>query len=151
MAKGPTKKPSSKGGHQEERERTGKEEAWEYQYSVQRETGSTRGYPTLPEANRVTHPKLSFARLVWEIAQDTIEALGMKRYFESGGGTIKLQSNTIMALQEAAEAYLIGLMEDANLCAIHARWVTIMPKDYLLAKHIRGEKKRTPWTGNVPE
>ena len=42
-------------------------------------------------------------------------------------------------LQEAAEAYLVGLMEDANLCAIHAKWVTIMPKDIQLAHHIWGE------------
>ena len=44
------------------------------------------------------------------------------------------------ALQEAAEAYLVGLFEDSNLCAIHAKWVTIMPKDIQLARHIRGER-----------
>ena len=44
-----------------------------------------------------------------------------------------------MALQEAAEAFLIGLFEDTNLCAIHAKCVTIMPKDVQLARHIRGE------------
>ena len=44
------------------------------------------------------------------------------------------------ALQEATEAYLIGLFEDANLCAIYAKWVTIMPKDIQLARRIRGER-----------
>jgi histone H3 len=44
------------------------------------------------------------------------------------------------ALQEAAEAYLVGLFEDANLCAIHAKRVTIMPKDIQLARRIRGER-----------
>ena len=44
-----------------------------------------------------------------------------------------------MALQEAAEAYLISLFEDGNLCAIHTKRVTLMPKDIQLAKRIRGE------------
>ncbi|TGZ49778.1 hypothetical protein DBV15_07653 [Temnothorax longispinosus] len=42
-----------------------------------------------------------------------------------------------MALQEASEAYLVGLFEDTNLCAIHAKRVTIMPKDIQLARRIR--------------
>lgn len=45
-----------------------------------------------------------------------------------------------MALQEAAEAYLVGLFEDTNLCAIHAKRVTIMTKDLHLARRIRGER-----------
>ena len=49
------------------------------------------------------------------------------------------QGCTIICLQEAAEAYIVGLMEDANLCTIHAKWVTIMPKDVQLAHHIWGE------------
>ena len=44
------------------------------------------------------------------------------------------------ALQEAAEAYLVGLFEDTNLCAIHAKRVMIMPKDIQLARRIRGER-----------
>ena len=43
-------------------------------------------------------------------------------------------------LQQAAEAYLVGLFEDTNLCAIHAKRVTIMPKDMRLARRIRGER-----------
>ena len=45
-----------------------------------------------------------------------------------------------MALQEAAEAYLVRLFEDTNLCAIHVKRVTIMPKDIQLARRIRGER-----------
>jgi hypothetical protein len=45
----------------------------------------------------------------------------------------------VMALQEASEAYLVGLFDDTNLCAIHAKRVTIMPKDIQLARCIRGE------------
>jgi histone H3 len=71
--------------------------------------------------------KLPFQRLVREIAQDYKTDL-------------RFQSNAILALQEATEAYLVGLFEDANLCCIHARRVTIMPKDIQLARRIRGER-----------
>ena len=53
---------------------------------------------------------------------------------------LHFQAQAIGALQEAAEAYLIGLFEDTNLCAIHAKRVTIMPKDIQLARRIRGER-----------
>jgi histone H3 len=46
----------------------------------------------------------------------------------------------MLALQEAAEAYLVGVFEDTNLCAIHAKRVTIQPKDMQLARRIRGER-----------
>ena len=46
---------------------------------------------------------------------------------------MQFQSGAILALQESAEAYLVGLLEDSNLCAIHAKRVTIMPKDIQLA------------------
>ena len=68
--------------------------------------------------------KLPFQRLVQELAQD----LGKK--------DIRFQSGAIMALQEASEAYLVGLLEDSNLCAVHAKRVTIMPKDIQLARRI---------------
>ncbi|KQJ95914.1 hypothetical protein BRADI_3g19750v3 [Brachypodium distachyon] len=50
------------------------------------------------------------------------------------------QSHAVLALQEAAEAYLVGLFEDTNICAVHAKRVTIMSKDVHLARRIRGEK-----------
>ncbi|CAH2073218.1 unnamed protein product, partial [Thlaspi arvense] len=68
--------------------------------------------------------KLPFQRLVREIAQD----------FKTD---LRFQSSAVAALQEAAEAYLVGLFEDTNLCAIHAKRVTIMPKDIQLARRIR--------------
>ena len=71
--------------------------------------------------------KLPFQRVVREIAQDIKTDL-------------RFQSAAILCLQEATEAYLVGLLEDANLCAIHARRVTIMPKDIQLARRIRGER-----------
>ena len=53
---------------------------------------------------------------------------------------MRLQSTAVLALQEASEAYLVCLFEDANLCAIHAKRVTLMPKDIQLARRIRGER-----------
>ena len=78
--------------------------------------------------------KLPFQRLVCEIASDS-EVIKSPLC-----GKVRFQSAAIMALQEATEAYLIGLFEDSNLCAIHARRVTIMPKDIQLARRIRGER-----------
>ena len=45
----------------------------------------------------------------------------------------------MLAIQEGAEAYLVGLMEDAQLCACHAKRVTVMPKDIKLALRLRKE------------
>ena len=70
--------------------------------------------------------KLPFQRLVREIAQD----------FKTD---LKFQSSGLMALQEASEAYLVRLFEDAYLCAIHAKRVTLMPRDINLARRLRGE------------
>jgi histone H3 len=53
---------------------------------------------------------------------------------------LRFQSVAIQALQEAAEAYLVGLFEDTNLAAIHAKRVTIQPKDIQLATRLRGER-----------
>jgi hypothetical protein len=44
-----------------------------------------------------------------------------------------------MALQEAAEAYLISLFEDTNLAAIHAKRINIQPKDLSLTRRLRGD------------
>ena len=71
--------------------------------------------------------KAPFQRLVREVTQDFKQDL-------------RFQSAAIMALQEASESYLVGLFEDTNLCAIHAKRVTIMPKDIQLARRIRGER-----------
>ena len=53
---------------------------------------------------------------------------------------LRIQAVAVKGLQEAAEAYLVGLFEDSNLCAIHAKWVTIMPRDVQLARRICGER-----------
>jgi histone H3 len=79
---------------------------------------------------KTTNPlirKLPFQRLTREISQQ----------FKSD---LRFQAAAILALQEASEAYLVGLFEDTNLCAIHAKRITIMPKDIQLARRVRGER-----------
>ena len=80
--------------------------------------------------------KAPFQRLVCEIARDI-------------QGDLRFQSTAVLALQEAAEAYLVGIFEDTNLCAIHAKRVTIMPKDIQLARRIRGEQSKKQATKGV--
>lgn len=72
-------------------------------------------------------PMLPFQRLVREVSQD----------YKSD---LRFQSSAMMALQESVEAYLVGVFEDINLAAIHAKRVTITPKDLQLARRIRGER-----------
>ena len=79
--------------------------------------------------------KLPFQRLVREIANDPLVIPS------NMVGKIRFQTDAIKALQESCEAYLVGLFEDTNLCAIHAKRVTIMPKDIQLARRICGEKE----------
>jgi len=71
--------------------------------------------------------KLPFQRLVREITYD----------FKKDA---RMQGISVLALQESAEAYLVGLFEDCNLCTIHGKRVTVMPKDVQLARRIRGER-----------
>ena len=72
---------------------------------------------------------MPFARLVKEITgQFTKEGY-------------RWEATAIMAMQEAAEAHLVGLFEDTNLCAIHAKRVTILAKDMQLARRIRGQHR----------
>lgn len=73
-------------------------------------------------------PKLPFSRVIREICEQVVPR-----------ANLRFQSAAIMALQEAAEAYLVTLFEDSLLCAIHAKRVTLMPKDMILARRIRGE------------
>ena len=72
-------------------------------------------------------PKMSFQRLVKEVVMDY-------------NTNMRMQSVAVVALQEAAEAYLVNLFEDTNMCAIHAKRVTIMPRDIQLARRLRGER-----------
>ena len=79
------------------------------------------------KSTKVLLRKLPFKRLCQEVAEEFRKDL-------------RFQPNAILALQEASEAYLVGVFEDSNLEAIHAKRVTIQPKDIVLARRIRGEK-----------
>ncbi|TKC41344.1 hypothetical protein EI555_016166 [Monodon monoceros] len=75
------------------------------------------------EIHQASHSEAAFP----EIAQD----------FKTD---LRFQSAAIGALQEASEAYLVGLFEDTNLCAIHTKRVTIMPRDIQLVRRLQGER-----------
>ncbi|RSL41394.1 histone H3-like centromeric protein hH3v [Fusarium duplospermum] len=72
---------------------------------------------------------LPFARLIKEIGVNMRPA----------GENFRWQTQAIQALQEMAEAYLVSLFEDANLYVIHAKRVTLMLRDFQLARRIRGK------------
>ena len=74
--------------------------------------------------------KLPFQRLARELAQNV-------------RCDLRFQATALATSQEASKAFLIGLMEDTNLCTIHARRVTIMPKDLQLARRIGREYQST--------
>ena len=76
------------------------------------------------DSHRLLIPKLPFRRLVREIS--TAEK-----------PQLKWQNAAMEALQEASEMFLVQLFEDTNLCAHHAKRVTIMPKDMHLVRDLR--------------
>ena len=78
--------------------------------------------------------KLPFSRVVREIMQN------LTIHSETH---LRIQASALQALQQASEAYLVGLFEDVNLCALHAHRVTIMRSDIVLAQRIRGDLSRS--------
>jgi len=72
--------------------------------------------------------KQPFQRLVREIAQNYTQT------------AVRFQSVAVLSLHEASEAYIVALFQDTNLCAMHAKRVTILPKDMQLARRIRGDR-----------
>ena len=72
-------------------------------------------------------PRAPFYRLVRQIA-------------ETYDHSVRFHQKALEAIQESTEAYIVGLFEDANLCAVHAKRVTIMKKDLALARRLRGDR-----------
>jgi len=72
--------------------------------------------------------KAPFQRLVREVATSHKQDL-------------RFQSSAILAIQEATESFVISVLADTNLCAIHTRRVTIQPKDLQLALRLRGDRR----------
>jgi len=90
-------------------------------------TVALREIRKLQKSTQLLVRRLPFQRLVREVAQD----------FKSD---LRFQTNALEALQESCEAYCVSLFEETNLCAIHAKRVTIMPRDLTLCRRIRGER-----------
>lgn len=87
-------------------------------------------------------PRAPFWRLAREVlstVSTTADRWSVQASGLGGGVPAALPARRIEALREAAEAFMVGLFEDSNLCAIHANLVTIMPKDVQLARRLRGE------------
>ena len=89
--------------------------------------GSTRTL-TLPKRDQPPDTKAAFPKI------------DLRNHTRVQNLCVRFRSSTLMALQEASKAYLVRLFEDTNLCAIHAKHITIMPRDIQLAAHIRGER-----------
>jgi len=73
--------------------------------------------------------KAPFQRLVKEVMRD----------IRDERGDFRIQARAVQALQEASEAFIVHLFENTNLCAIHAKRITIAPVDMRLARRVRGE------------
>ena len=103
--------------------KTIRDEKLEKQRKIQRGMQALKEIQKYQKGADLLIRRVPFQRLVREIVQKRREGL-------------KLQSSAVLALQEAGEAFIVGLMEQVNLCAIHAKWVTIMPRDIQLACRI---------------
>ena len=100
---------------------------WPWGYRFRPQTRPLREIRRYQRSTELLIRKLSFQRLVREIAQDVRKDL-------------RFQSSAVMALQEAAEAHIVSLFEDTNRATFHARRVTIQPKDMAFARRLRGER-----------
>ena len=108
--------------------KTIRDEKLEKQRKIQRGMQALKEIQKYQKGADLLIRRVPFQRLVREIVQKKGEGL-------------KLQSSAVLALQEAGEAFIVGLMEQANLCASHAKWVTIMSRDIQLACRIQGDFK----------
>lgn len=90
--------------------------------------------------------KISFQRVVRELAakvQDERKSWQPQEGESAADPEIahfRFESQAVLALQEASESFLTGLFEDASLCALHARRMTVMPRDIALSRRIRGSQ-----------
>ena len=106
--------------------KTIRDEKLEKQRKIQRGMQALKEIQKYQKGADLLIRRVPFQRLVREIVQKRGEGL-------------KLQSSAVLALQEAGEAFIVGLMEQGNLCTIHAKQVTIMPRDIQLACRIQGD------------
>lgn len=92
----------------------------------QNDTRALREIRKFQESSEFLIRKLPLQRLVREIAHEFMD-------------DVRFSKPSLMAIQEITEAYMVGLLEDANLATIHRNRVTLHPKDFQLALRLRGE------------
>ena len=90
-------------------------------------TVALRQVKKLQKSTELLIAKAPFSRLVREVA-------------ESGKAGLRFQSSAVAAIQEATEAFVVSLLSDANLTALHANRVTALPRDLQLVRRLRGER-----------
>jgi histone H3/H4 len=83
--------------------------------------GGSKGDPKIPKKYRSPHQESPHPGLVCKIAQ------------KFGKSNLRMQSTAVLALQEAAEYFMVDVFSDTNLCMMHGKHVTIMKKDMVLA------------------
>ena len=77
---------------------------------------------------------MPFQRLMRSIAEDIQREKGL----EVGGAGLRFTRDSLQIIQTASELYLVNLLEDSYLCSLHSKRVTLMSKDLILARRIRG-------------
>ena len=90
-------------------------------------TVALRQIRKLQKSTKVLMRKAPFSRMIRELASGHKEGL-------------RWQASAVAAMQEATEGYAVGLLSDANLCALHSKRVTCQVKDVHLARRLRGER-----------
>jgi histone H3 len=92
--------------------------------------------------------KAPFQRIVRQVINESVKVKDALEGSTLQPSDIRFQGAAMLALQEAAEAFLVGVFEDSNLCAVHAKRVTVMPKDMALAMRLTGKDDGTPMSKN---
>ena len=106
-------------------------------YKYRPGTVSLREIRRIQKTTDTLIPKISFGRVAKEVAQDMAEEIH-KDHGQLSKDNVRFQTTGLAAVHEAAEAFIVNQMEETNLCAIHAKRVTIQPKDMDLALKIGG-------------
>ena len=101
---------------------------WTQMHADQKKRKSQRYRPGTVALREIRRYQKSSELLIWRMLFQRL----VREIAQVHNPYLRFQSGVILALQEYMEAYLVGLLEDSNLCAIHAKRVTIMPKDMQL-------------------
>ncbi len=114
-------------------------------FHIHKHTRSLRTIKKLQKSTDLLMARAPFSRLIREVFHsDSLHSLTpLTSLSQAAAGHkdgLRWQAAAVSAMQEAAEAYMVSLLSDANLCALHAKRVTAMPRDLHLARRLRGER-----------